>query len=95
MINAKDEFIEHVQGREVLCAIVAVATTVYLKIGYTQSDYEEFLSQLDFRYDNGYGTQQLYGKIWYKDGTWSSRDEYDGSEWWEHHVMPAIPEELK
>ena len=95
MINAKDEFIEHVQDREVLCATIGGFFASNLKIGYSQSDYEEFLSQLNFRYNDGYGTQQLYGKIWYKDGTWSSRDEYDGSEWWEYHVVPAIPEELK
>ena len=32
------------------------------------------------------------GTIWYTDGTWSDREEYDGDEWWEHRVCPEIPD---
>lgn len=39
-------------------------------------------------FDPGWGVQELHGYIWYNDGTWSSRAEYDGSEWWEHNVCP-------
>jgi hypothetical protein len=46
---------------------------------------------LDFEYDNGYGGQELYGTVWLVDETWLSRGEYDGSEWWEHNVLPVIP----
>jgi hypothetical protein len=35
--------------------------------------------------------QELYGTVWLEDGTWLSRGEYDGSEWWEHNVLPPIP----
>jgi hypothetical protein len=56
---------------------------------------ELFLSNLEFEYDNGYGGQFLYGIIWYKDGTWSDRGEYDGSEWYEYHIVPEIPPNLK
>ena len=45
-------------------------------------------------YDAGYGSQELYGTIWYKDGTWSTRGEYDGSEWWDYHCVPEIPVKL-
>ena len=49
------------------------------------------LAKLDFNYDDGYGAQKLYGVIWFEDGTWSDRAEYDGSEWWEHRSMPELP----
>lgn len=50
---------------------------------------------LDFEYHNGYGGQNFFGVIWYEDGTWSSRGEYDGSEWWEYNAVPDVQEELK
>ena len=45
-------------------------------------------------YDSGYGSQQLFGTIWYKDGTWSTRGEYDGSEWWKYNSCPELPKLL-
>ena len=60
-----------------------------------QEEYEEFLSKLDFEYDSGYGLQNLFGFIWYKDGTWSERCEYDGSEWYQYQRCPEIPKSLK
>lgn len=55
---------------------------------------KKFLRSLNFEYDNGYGGQELYGTIWYDDGSWSERGEYDGSEWWEHKKCPEYPVEL-
>ena len=65
-----------------------------LTTGYTQDDWNEFLSKLDFMYDSGWGSQQIFATIWYVDGTWSDRGEYDGSEWYQHHVCPEIPEDV-
>lgn len=65
-----------------------------LKVGYSSEDFENFLDQIDFEYDNGFGCQELFGTIWYEDGTWSSRGEYDGSEWWEYNSCPKIPKEF-
>lgn len=56
---------------------------------------EEFLSAIDVEYYNGYGVQELYGTIWYTDGTYSDRHEYDGSECWAYHRPPALPEQPK
>ncbi|NBW23325.1 MAG: hypothetical protein EBR82_86815 [Caulobacteraceae bacterium] len=56
---------------------------------------DAFLHRLDFEYDRGYGTQELFGTIWYTDGTWSGRYEYDGAEEWVHRKIPVIPEYLK
>lgn len=104
--NARDEFIRHVANRTVKCATIGEEEDSYrlepgekarrllLPVGYTPEQYEDYLKSLNFQYDSGYGGQNLFGTIWYTDGSWSERGEYDGSEWWEHREMPAIPEEL-
>lgn len=46
-------------------------------------------------YYSGYGMQIIYGYVWFKDGTWLERGEYDGSEWWEYKATPEIPEMLR
>lgn len=101
-MNAKEEFIEHINDRDVKCASVILGNEydddrefINLKCGHAENDYNTFLESLNFNYDNGYGGQELFGFIWYKDGTWSDRGEYDGSEWWQHQSCPYIPEELK
>lgn len=105
MANAKQEFIKHVGNGIVTCAIIDYQSYSFrdedekesehrLRVGYTQEEYDAFVDSLDFVYDDGYGTQQLYGTIWFADGTWSDRYEYDGSERWDYHCVPTIPEEL-
>ncbi len=99
--NAKKEFLEHISeivlisGVDVLCAqILTEKKAFYLTTGWTKEDWDNFLSDLDFQYDSGYGGQNLFGTIWYTDGTWSERGEYDGSEWWDYNQCPNIPSEL-
>jgi hypothetical protein len=67
-----------------------------LKVGYTPKDLELFLESINFNYDDGYGGsgQNLFGVVWFDDGTWLSRGEYDGSEWWEYNIVPQIPEDI-
>ena len=48
-----------------------------------------------YEYDSGYGGQELFGTVWMDNGEWLTRGEYDGSEWWEHHRRPSIPEYLE
>lgn len=102
--NAKEEFLEEIKDRQVLCAKLGTGLDFYdnvyeieyiLPVGYTDELYSKFLKSLDFEYDSGFGGQELYGFIWYTDGTWSERGEYDGSEWWEYKTVPAIPDELR
>ena len=101
-MNAKEEFLGHIRDRKVLCADMAhqdcwhngPSTDFELPVGYTQEQYDEFINSLDFEYDKGYGGQELFGTIWYTDGTWSDRGEYDGSEWWNYQKCPSIPENL-
>ena len=67
--------------------------TAILKVNHSEKDYKDFLELLDFDYDSGFGSQDLFGTIWIEDGSWLSRGEYDGSEWWEHNKLPAIVEQ--
>ena len=93
-----------IESRKVLCASIQqgddygddeiIERTFILTTGYNQEDWNQFLSKLDFMYDSGYGGQEVFGTIWYVDGTWSERDEYDGSEWYVHRFCPQIPKEL-
>jgi hypothetical protein len=103
MANAKQEFNEHtsvIVGATVKAAKIEYCehyntiNVFHLKRGYSAADYDNFIKSLDFEYDDGYGGQELYGVIWYEDGTWSSRGEYDGAEWWVHNKCPDIPNDL-
>ena len=108
-MNAKEEFLNEIKSvnSKVHCAIIeynpyhnetetgkGTNGTRLLTTGWDDHDLEEFLNSLDFEYDDGYGTQELFGNIWYEDGTWSDRDEYDGSENWRYNRSPEIPEVL-
>ncbi len=99
-MNARQEFLEFVKDKpRVVCAKLE---DVYyasddegeewtLYEGYIDGDYERFLESIDFNYDDGYGSQHLGGTIWFEDGTFADRGEYDGSEWWEYHKAPEKP----
>lgn len=92
-MNAKEEFLKETGDKFILCAEI-LSSKYYddtgmnvlfnesegLKIRYKAEDFAEFLRKLNFEYNNGYGGQTLFGTIWYADGTWSERGEYDGSE---------------
>jgi hypothetical protein len=99
-MNAREEFIKHIGSRKVLCVQIQNGEdytddkpgVFNLTTGWNSEDWNRFLSDIDFEYDCGYGGQNLFGTIWYADGTWS--EEYDGSEWWDYHICPNIPAEL-
>lgn len=60
------------------------------------SDEHQFLTDLEsICYNNGYGSQELFGIIVFKDGTWLERCEYDGSEWWAKGSTPVEEEWFK
>jgi len=99
MRSARTEFIEHIEAREIKAAKIKFGSEwsdeenqiiFILPENYTFEQYEEFLKNIDRRYDSGYGGQELFGNIWYEDGTWSERGEYDGSEWWNYMKCPEI-----
>lgn len=65
----------------------------FLTTGWVQPEYDEFIKAIDVVYESGYDGQELYGTIWYKDGTWSAKYD-DGSERWVHNTCPTIPRYL-
>lgn len=92
-MNAKTELQTILANQAaILCAEV---DKFRLKKGYSTDKLANFFINLDFEYDAGYGGQELYGTVWLIDGTWLSRGEYDGSEWWVHNKLPKIPNYLK
>ena len=95
MINAKQELVDHIGDKEVRYVSVTLGDEYRGTTRHIEGTLPEVLPQLDFCYDNGYGGQELYGTIWYTDGTWSARDEYDGSEWWAYRECPELPEGAK
>ena len=63
---------------------------VELRSNRDEQDEYLFLEDLaSINYDNGYGGQDLFGTIVFKDGIWLERGEYDGSEWWEYRKLPT------
>jgi len=59
---------------------------------HTDEEFTEwFLKINEINYHKGYGGQELFGTIWLKNGLWMTRDEYDGSEWWDLHKRPPLP----
>ena len=91
-MNAKYELLKHIADREVKY----VQINHELGLGDSnikiEGTLEEVLPRLDFDYNSGYGSQELFGTIWYNDGSWSDRGEYDGSEWWQYQKCPPLPE---
>jgi len=91
-MNAKKELFFHVNWVEQPVKFVSIVfekpwgNEILIK-----GTLEEVLPNLDFDYDDGYGGQKLYGNIWYTDGTWSERGEYDGAEWWVYKKCPTCP----
>ena len=101
-MNAKQEFLAQTKDYGLLCAELKfdhwsndTPFTANLLLGYTEADYNLFLASIDRNYDDGYGGQELWGTIWHTANTWSSRGEYDGSEWWDYNEIPEIPSYLR
>ena len=89
MENAKREILEHTKGKDVEFVSIAFRQGYGHEPKRIKGTLEDVLPLLDFNYDDGYGGQELFGYIWYADGTWSDRGEYDGSEWWQHQTRPG------
>jgi hypothetical protein len=102
MINAYKEFMEHTEGKAIKCAIITLGDvawgetpkTYLLPVGYTDEEFGQFLISLDRNYDNDYFSKSLCGTIWYENGAWSDRQEYDSIEWWAYNSHPSIPNSL-
>ena len=97
MINAKDELLSALANANQSLKDI-VAFNIYYESSSENKSFKgttPALSSLDFEYDNGYGSQHLYGTILFKDNTWLSRWEYGGSEGWEYHKPPTVADILQ
>ena len=98
-MNAKEEFLKIKDNDTIKCAYIVYDNSnisdkeIILKKNYTKEDYNKFLEELNFEYDNGFGGQELWGTIWFTNNTWAERNEYDGSEWWE--LTSAVDEQCQ
>lgn len=88
-MNLKKETIEHIGNMDVKYIRVIQQKGLYDKKVY-EGALNEVINKLDFYYDNDYGSQEIEGYIWYEDGSWSERTEYDGAEWWVYKSCPEI-----
>jgi hypothetical protein len=105
LLGKMQQLEEWLGGTKIICASINIDPYGYwddeepkphvLKQGHTPIELEEFLNSIDFEYNNGYGSQELYGTVWFTNGIWMDRHEYDGSEYWDIHKYPAIPYELQ
>lgn len=95
MNDITKELLEHLKDRPSV-DLIKIRTTLsgsydadenYIKKYATVSvSLPEVLSQLDSAdWENA---DEIVGFIWYADGSWSERDEYDGREWWEYQYCP-------
>lgn len=57
---------------------------------FTASQYQEFKDWMSFNYDDGYGSQHLFGFVLLNNDTWFERHEYDGSERWVLRKRPVL-----
>lgn len=100
-INIKRQLLSHVEDMYNVKAVqlklerhtthLKSVQLFHLPEGYHEGQLESFLRDIDTSYDNEYGNQMLYGFIWWKDGSWSSRYNYEGKEKWVHNVVPSYP----
>jgi hypothetical protein len=101
-MNAQAEFLSHIMHLgDVKAVTIMLDNEGYglnpeqirifnLREGFSDEEHTKFIQDLDFEYDNGYGTQHLFGKIWFTDGSWSDRYEYDGSECWDYQAPTNV-----
>ena len=88
MTNAKAEFLEEISYKRGVVAAYLKSDNydgtfcVLLPTNFSEEQYNKFLEDINVDYDSGYGSQELDGVIWYDDGSWSARAEYDDIEWW-------------
>lgn len=104
-MNTKKELEDKLQeiDRIITCANVFILSyddgdvanvNFNISTNYTPHDLIIFFNKLDFYYNNGFGSQYIFGTVWLDDGTWLERGECDGSEWWNHCFCPSIPKFL-
>lgn len=94
MKNLYLETCEHINGLGKTAADVAFIGSGNGEYGCTWAEYATIAN---VEYDNGFGGAEVAEDlvVLFTDGSWLSRGEYDGSEWWSYNKAPAVPSEYK
>ena len=91
-MTAKEELLRHIKDNKV--EYVEIYRTNYdetrsSNVGsIIQGTLDEVLPLLDFEYEE---VHEVCGTIWYVDGSWSERDDYNDMPYWLRHVRPTMP----
>ena len=104
--NAKEELLEFLMGckKRIEGKIIGI-TILYTKpnhfngnivdtyhvFNYHQNDdLNEYLNLLDFEYEGRWDELTIAGTIWFSDGNYAHREDFDGQEWWHLHQAPMM-----
>ena len=72
--------------------VCTVSQTVALRKGYTECDLACFYDTLHIEYSRNTDMQNVFGTIWFADGSWATRQVYDdGFEQWAWISRPPTP----
>ena len=101
-MNAKDEFLKHVaKNGDVICAWIEVIPAIksekiaQLNIGYSASEYNNFLQFLDFDLQENHTENLRFdGMVWLSNGFFQV-NKRNGLEVWSKTQPPKIPKFLK
>jgi len=97
MRNARNEFLEDTCNETVMCAVITFYKykkfkSYYLNPGYTKSDYERFLNDIDIIYNPSSEKGIIGGIIFCECGNWFNRSESvdTNTDFWEHKYKPRM-----
>ena len=90
MINLKSEIVEIIENEKKIGNHLE-----YIVIDGLEVDLKDLLQVADFHYDSGYGIPYINHNIvmMFSDGSYYTRVEYDGSEWFGRITPPKRPKE--
>lgn len=97
--TAREQFQEEIIA-QVLCAYIVVhlnrvQATLKLRQGYTEEEYQEFLSKLEFDRGNAKdGFNYISGTVWISETEWYERAHGPIGDYWVECYAPQIPLEL-
>ncbi len=104
MINAKEEFLDHIEkvmlnnlqptAPYIIKSIILIGRKKWdlavLPLKHSDEEFDRFLNILNFEYDNKNHFQTIRGNIWFSNGTWSERDINNKVYTWQHKGPPLF-----